>query len=329
MKKTISIYCTLGPSSLNAKFLKFAEKNKVSLVRLNLSHLTLKNLQENLKYIKKNSKLNICVDTEGAQIRTKTKITKPKLFRKNQSGVIYNKYQKGFALYPSDVFYKIKVGDILDIGFEGLKIKINQKNQDKILFKVLSPGLLEGNKGVHILNRKIKLNYLTDKDLKAIQIAKKYKIKNFALSFTNSYLDIINFKNLLKKENKIYKIETKQAVKNLDKMLKYGNNFLIDRGDLSKDITIESIPLAQRLIISKAKKMNNKNIFIATNFLESMIKNSSPTRAEANDIYNSIEMGCAGIVLAAETAIGKYPMECVTFVNKIIKKYKNKKKKIF
>ena len=98
---------------------------------------------------------------------------------------------------------------------------------------------------------------------------------------------------------------------------------LIDRGDLSKDIKIENVPIIQRKIIHEAKK-NRKNVYVATNFLESMILNSYPTRAEVNDIYNTIEMGAKGLVLAAETAIGKNPQECVKILQRIIKVFKKK-----
>ena len=95
---------------------------------------------------------------------------------------------------------------------------------------------------------------------------------------------------------------------------------MIDRGDLSKDISIEYVPLAQRKILLKAKKFK-KNIYVATNFLETMIINVIPTRGEVNDIYNTLELGAKGLVLAAETAIGKYPDECIKVLKKIIKIY--------
>ena len=98
---------------------------------------------------------------------------------------------------------------------------------------------------------------------------------------------------------------------------------LIDRGDLSKDIKIENVPIIQRKIIHEAKK-NRKNVYVATNFLESMIDKPFPTRAEANDIYSSLEMGADGLVLAAETAVGKYPIESVEFLIKVIKKFNKK-----
>ena len=317
----IKIFCTLGPSSLTKNFLEFAELQKVDLVRLNMSHLNIINLKKNIKFIQKNSNLDICIDTEGAQIRTK--ISKKIFLKINQKIKIYS--NKKFYLYPLNVFEKLKKNDRLELGFDGLIIKIIKKQKNFLEAKCIREGLLETNKGVHLINRKIKLNFLTSKDLVAIDISKKYKIKNYALSFTNSVNDIVKFNKLIPNAKKIFKVETAQALNNFSLLNKKGNEFLIDRGDLSKDISIEKIPQAQRKIFKKKLKKNK--IYIATNLLESMIKMPYPTRAEANDIYNAIEMGAAGLVLAAETAIGKYPRECITFLKNIIKSYKQKIKK--
>ena len=108
--------------------------------------------------------------------------------------------------------------------------------------------------------------------------------------------------------------------------MKKGENFLIDRGDLSKEVNIENIPVAQRKLFFMKSKFKNKKIFVATNLLESMLNNNYPTRGEANDIFNSLEMGAEGLVLAAETAIGKYPIETVIFLKKMIKSFKKSKK---
>ena len=105
---------------------------------------------------------------------------------------------------------KIKKGHILDVGFDNLKIKIISVKSDKLLFRTLSPGRLENNKGVHLINGKINLDYLTKKDFTAIKLARKYKIKNFALSFANSSSDIKKFNKLLPRENKILKLKTLQ-----------------------------------------------------------------------------------------------------------------------
>ena len=198
--------------------------------------------------------------------------------------------------------------------------KIEKKN---ISARVISSGYVENNKGVHLENRKIKLDCLTEKDLQAVKVGKEHNIINFALSFTNSVADVEYFNKLTNNDlTNIFKIETKKAVNEFDEIIKKGNNFLIDRGDLSKDINIIKIPEIQRKLMIIKKKYKNKKIFVATNLLESMILNNYPTRGEANDIYSSIEMGADGLVLAAETAIGRYPVECVEFVKKMINQFK-------
>jgi pyruvate kinase len=317
MKRKISIICTLGPSSLNKKFMKLAEGN-ISLFRLNMSHLSLFNLKKSILKIRRYSKIPICIDTEGAQIRTKVK--KERFYKKNQKIVVYKK-NKSISLYPPEVFEKIKVRDILNFGFENLRAKVLRKDASKLVCHTISEGFLGTNKGVHLENRKINLMYLTNKDFKAIKIGNEFKINNYALSFTNSVKDMKKFNKLLKDKNKIFKIETKDAVKDFKNILKYGNKFLIDRGDLSKDIKIENIPYVQRKLFALKNKYKKKIIYVATNLLESMMTNSYPTRGEANDIFNCLEMGANGLVLAAETATGKYPIEAIVFLKKMIKTF--------
>jgi len=322
--KKIDIVVTLGPNSINKKFLNFINK-KVSLVRLNMSHVKLHKLERKISFIKKNCSVPICIDTEGAQIRIK--LNKIKLIKLEKAKkIIVNKKNGKLNFYPNEVFDLLNKNDILDVGFEGLQLKITKKKESAIYLVCTNSGTLENNKGVHLRNRKINLNFVTKKDLEAIKIAKRHNVKNFALSFTNSKIDMINFCKILPSEKKFFKIETANGLKLLDFFFKKQKNFLIDRGDLSKDIGIENIPAAQRYIFKKSKKYKNVKIAVATNFLETMIKNPYPTRAEVNDIYNSLEMGASSLVLAGETAMGRYPIECVRLLKKIIKVYKKNKK---
>ena len=189
MKKNIKIFCTLGPSTLNKDFLKFSNK-KISLLRINMSHVEIHRLKSMLKFIKKFSKVPICIDTEGAQIRTKV----PKKVKLKKNHLYTFKKNTSPYLYPAEVFEKIKINDILSIGFDDLKAKVMKKNDNSFSVKVLNSGLLESNKGVVIMNRNIRLNYLTENDLKSIEIAKKFKITCFALSFTNDHYDVLKFK---------------------------------------------------------------------------------------------------------------------------------------
>ena len=320
MKKRIEILATVGPTSLNKDILKYLN-SKIDILRINLSHVLPDELSEYISYLIKNTKLKICIDTEGAQIRTKV----PKKVKLKKNSLFTFRKNKPPYLYPSEVFEKIKKNDLLSIGFDDLKAKVIKKSRNNFLIKVLNSGLLESNKGVVVINRSVKLNYLTKNDLKSIEIAKKFNIKCFALSFTNDHHDVIKFKKILPNCRRIFKIESKKGLKNFKKIIQSGDEFLIDRGDLSKDVKIENIPLVQRKIIALGKK-KKKNVYVATNFLESMIINSYPTRAEVNDIYNTIEMGSKGLVLAAETAVGKNPHNCVKILKKIIKAFKEKSK---
>ena len=318
-KKKIKIICTLGPSSLNSKFLEYSRKN-VDLLRLNMSHLETTELEKNILQIKKKTNCPICIDTEGAQIRSKFK--KRKYFQLGSIFDLGHNLNNEMGLYPQYVLDKLKLNDILNIGFEGLKVNIIRKAKKHLSARVINEGYLETNKGIHLENRKIKLNCLTEKDIEAVKIGKINKIKNFALSFTNNSEDVKYFNKITNnKSDNIFKIETKQSVSKFKQIIKYGNNFLIDRGDLSKDIGIYKIPETQRKLINIKKKYKNKKIYIATNLLESMIEKSYPTRAEANDIYSCLEMGADGLVLAAETAIGKNPIECLKFIREMINQF--------
>lgn len=279
-----------------------------------MSHLKINKLKDTIIFIRKFSKIPICIDTEGAQIRTKVK--KKKNYKKyNRLNIFKNK--GNFKIYPLESFNKIRKNDVLSFGFNSLVAKAVNIDLKKITCKVLEGGLLENNKGVHIVNRNIKLNYLTEKDKQAIDIAKKMNVRHFALSFTNSHKDIIKFNKLLKEHVKIYKIESKTSITNLDKIMSAGQKFIIDRGDLSKAMSAEIIPIIKRKILRLAR-IKKKKVYVATNLMESMITNKYPTGGEANDIYNTLELGAAGFVLAAETAIGNYPRECVTVLRKMI-----------
>ena len=212
-----------------------------------MSHIEPNQLEKKIKYIRKFTKKPICIDTEGAQIRTK--VGKEKFLSKKNELKIFHKSRKGnFQLYPENVSKKLKKGDLLNIGFQNLKVKVLNNNQNYVKTKIISSGKLEKNKGVHIENRKIKLNFITNKDKKAIEISLKNKINYFALSFTNSVDDIKKFNSLLKNKKKIFKIKNKNAIKEFRSIIKIGNNFLLDRGDMSKEVKIENIQSTKKTI---------------------------------------------------------------------------------
>ena len=153
-------------------------------------------------------------------------------------------------------------------------------------------------------------------------------LKYFAISFVNKHTDIEKVKKIVgNKKFIISKIETRNALKNLKNISEKSNALLIDRGDLSRYVPIEEIPIAQENIINFGKKVK-KPVYVATNLLETMIKENQPTRAESHDIFSTLKEGASGLVLAAETAIGINPVGSINFLKKSIKifsKYKLKK----
>ena len=322
--RNIAIIATLGPSTLKKNVITKLKKD-ISMFRLNMSHLSLEKLEKNLNFLKKNNINNVCIDTEGAQIRTTS--TKKKYFKLNTKIELSFEKSKKYntiKLYPNFSFTKINKKTKISIGFNNLNLIVISKSKNKIYCKVIEPGYLESNKGVHI-NANLNLRPLTDKDIQAIKISKKYGIKNYALSFANSASDVNEIKKLVTNDSKIIsKIETRKGFLNRKKISSKSDAILIDRGDLSRYIDIPKIPLAQRLIINDAKKIKKK-VFVATNLLENMILYNLPTRAESNDIFSTLEMGSNGLVLAAETAIGKFPLKCVDFLKESIKVFKSKK----
>ena len=319
----MKLSCTLGPSTLNKVFLRNAKNLGIDILRLNMSHTRIKDLDKTIKFIKKYTTLPICIDSEGAQIRTGNLLKELNL-KKNKILKIYKK--KNFFLYPDNVFNQLIKGDRLTLDFNSAIIEILYSKKEYFLAKVLSSGKVGKNKAV-TLNRDIKLDSFTNKDIEAFKIGKKNNIKYYAISFASSKNDIVYARELLgKKTFLISKIESFSGLKNCKDIINLSDAALIDRGDLSRHVRLISIPVWQKKLCFLKKKLNKK-IYIATNLLESMITNKEPTRAEVNDIYNSLRDGADGLVLAAETAIGKNPLMAVKIIKNCIKNFK--KNRIF
>jgi len=321
---TKEIWCTIGPSSLSDYTLKRLEELGVSLLRINMSHTKLEDVASVITYIHERTSVPVCLDTEGAQIRTgnlgrnyflsdNSIIRVKKLSVSDEAGII--------SFYPHGITDLIEVGDFISIDFQLVIAQVIQKDEEGLLLRILSEGSIGSNKAVSVLNRDIRLPVLTEKDIKAIAIGYDLGVKHVALSFANEGDDILYLRNLSPKDVFIIsKIETIRGMANLENIAIESDALLIDRGDLSRQVSIEQIPAVQKQIIQYANKSGIK-IYVATNLLESMVKSPFPTRAEVNDIFNTLSDGADGLVLAAETAIGKYPVNCVTMVSKIMKEF--------
>ncbi len=326
--KNIKILSTLGPSSLDKKVIRRLTELGVDMFRLNLSHITIDQLESNINIIRDYSNVPICLDTEGAQVRTGV-VKGGKIFVKEGEIIELISYELSdnknlFYFTPLHIMDRLSLGDLISIDYDSCLIQVIDKTSSGIKVMVLSEGEIHSNKAVSILQKNPELEPLTAKDLEAIMIGKKLKINNVALSFANSGKDVKLLRELCSKDCSIIsKIETTKAIDNLNEIIRLSDAILIDRGDLSKEELIEEIPFLQKFIINKANEMN-KEVYVATNLLESMIRHKSPTRAEVNDVINTLIDGADGLVLAAETAIGDYPIESVGYIKNLISTYNMK-----
>lgn len=320
----IKILCTLGPASLKKGVIGRLEDLGVDLFRLNLSHTRIEDLEDHINFIRSVTNVPLCLDTEGAQIRTGTLQGGELELEENDIVNIPNKIIKGikseFNLYPENIVEELNVGDILSIDFNSALLQVSKKNNSTLQLEVLIPGVIGSNRAVTV-NRSVPLKSVTHKDLSSIELGITKGVNHFALSFANNSKDVENFRKIIGENNLlISKIESAKGLLNSEDIINLSDAVLIDRGDLSREIAIQKIPKAQREIIKLANK-NKTEVYVATNLLESMIESSSPTRAEVNDVYNLLESGANGLVLAAETAIGKHPIACVSMIKKLIAEF--------
>jgi pyruvate kinase len=326
MKKQ-KIIVTLGPATNNEEMLLRIKEAHVDFVRLNMSHASLEELESTLALSKKLG-MTFVLDTEGPQIRTgKIKDSKAVLGEGDEIKIYGAEIEgdnKNICIKPGSVLKELQVGDLMALDFNTALIKVSDVsglNEGFVDCKVVSGGTLGSNKAAVIfprVEREFNLPPLSEKDIKAIEIALKHNVGYIAASFIRDSSDINEIRNKTFGKMKIIsKVETAESIKNLDEVIINSDYILIDRGDLSKHIPWEKVPLTQKIILDKSKKMNVP-AFVATNFLESMLESSKPTRAEVNDIMNTLLDGAYGLALCTETAIGKYPIEAINVLNKII-----------
>jgi len=322
MKKLILV--TVGPSSLNENVIKKISDLDVHLFRINLSHTRIEDVENVIHTIQKWSDIPICLDSEGAQIRNQEMVSESVEFKKDKQVKIHHENiigdSENISFAPSYVSKQFKVGNLIKVDFNAVGLKVIKDCGNYLLANVESPGHVGSNKAADI-DSDIVLNPITEKDEKAFKIGLNNGIVNYSLSFTNTAEDVKKIRNIIGlKANLISKIESVQGVLNLGEILPLVDQILIDRGDLSREIPIEKIPFIQRRIISFAKS-KQVPVYVATNLLETMIKSNSPTRAEVNDIVSTLLMGADGLVLAAETAIGNYPIDVVKMTKSLIDQY--------
>ena len=315
----------MGPSSLNKKIVQALTQKGIDFFRINLSHAPLDTLEECLWNLKKWTDVPVCLDSEGAQVRNGAMLNEQTYFNKNDLIKIHSKPVTGdrqnISFTPSYIFGEFKVGDKIRVEFNSVSFCIIEKHTDYLTAEVLEDGYVGSNKGA-VVNKPLDLPAVTPKDKAAFELGLSMGITNYALSFTHRASDVNSIRDIIGNTNLISKIESIEGILNIEEILPRVNQILIDRGDLSREIPIAKIPYIQRSLISYAK-LYETPVYVATNLLESMITSFSPTRTEANDVASTLLMGANGLVLAAETAVGKYPVEAVGMIRAIIGQYEH------
>jgi len=322
--KSHRILATIGPASLNEDFFRLADSCLVSLYRINLSHTPQAEIESTITKIREFTSTPICLDSEGAQIRNQVMKGGKVFMSEGEEVNIHSNCTIGdennISFSPPGIVDKFSVGDLIKVDFDQVSMRVTKKNSYGCTAIVVSSGYVGSNKASDI-NRKIDLAPVSEKDIYAFEVGKDLNVQNYALSFAGSGHNVETVRKLIAGgSNLISKIESKKGLVNLDDIMAASDEILIDRGDLSREVDLDRVPFFQRAIIDKAKK-NACPVNVATNLMESMINSPLPTRAELNDVVSTLEMGASGIVLAAETAIGKYPGRAVEFVRKTIENF--------
>lgn len=324
MAKDIKILCTLGPSSLKGEIIRQMDEAGTDLFRINLSHTKLEDIEKTIIHIKQHTAKPICLDTEGAQVRTgylqdgNVFLKEGSAIRLTEKAILGNSSE--LCLRPEIVLEQLRIGDRMDIELGSVSLEVTEVKKDVVYARVSSEGTIGSNKAVHVY-RKLHLPALSEKDKYAIQLALDYKLDSIALSFANSRADVEELRSYVRDNVRVIsKLESRSGVANHSEIASLSDALLIDRGDLGSEEPVEKIPFIQKELIKEANA-RQLPIYVATNLLESMVTKRKPTRAEVSDVVNTLLDGADGLVLAAETAIGSYPVDCVKMIKRLIDQY--------
>jgi pyruvate kinase len=331
MDSQTKVIATLGPASNSKGIILQMINEGVDVFRLNFSHST---KDEHLKLINIITELNlelgtnvaILADLQGPKLRVGeiennllnlaegeiiTFITEKCQGTKDH---LYMSYQE----FPKDV----NPGEIILIDDGKIKLEVLEtNNNDTVKAKVIYGGPLSSNKGVNLPNTKVSLPCLSETDISNALFALDHDVDWIGLSFVRKASDIIELKNLIKTREGhagvIAKIEKPEALLELDQIIDLADGVMVARGDLGVEVPFDEVPLIQKTIIKKCI-IRSKPVIVATQMMESMITNFRPTRAEANDVANAVLDGADALMLSVETSVGKYPVETINSMQRII-----------
>ncbi len=324
------IVCTIGPSSSDKKVLALLIKNGMNVARMNFSHGDHETHRQRIELVRELSGIHkkpvaILQDLQGVKIRVglieggAVELKKGTTIRLSPGDGMGNQ-REIFISYPL-LLKEIRKGDkiLLDDGL--IQLSVTGRTKNAVLARVAEGGILKDRKGVNLPGVKLSIRSFTDKDEQDLSFGIKMGVDYVAISFVRDADDIRKVKAWLMKRDQavpiIAKIEKPEALGNIDEILSEVDGIMIARGDLGVEMPPEEVPLIQKGLIEKANK-NGKVVITATQMLESMTEHLRPTRAEANDVANAVLDGTDALMLSAETASGKYPVEALKMMDRIV-----------
>jgi len=327
VRKT-KILCTIGPVSESYDMLSKMVDAGMNAVRLNMSHGNHQSHSQVIKSVKTLNKkikypIPILLDTQGPEIRTGNLDRDLEL--KNGDVITVsvragNVEESSIHINYEDLIDTVSVDDIITVDNGLINLQVLNKQQQQMRCKVIDGGLLKSKRHVNLPGIRVNLPAITAKDREDILFGIEQEVDFIALSFVRQADDVKKLKELMAdKQHKIKiiaKIEDQEGVKNIDEILEEVDGIMVARGDLGVEIQVEELPNVQRTIVKKCHQ-KGKRCIVATHLLESMIENPIPTRAEVTDVANAIYEEVDGIMLSGETTIGKYPIKCIEYLDKI------------
>ena len=334
MKKT-KIVATIGPASESEEVLKKLFTEGVNVARLNFSHGSHQEHKVKIDRIKKLRRemdipIGIMLDTKGPEIRLGD-IDGEVLLKSGDEFILTNKDllgdEKIASISYKDLYKDVRVGGKILIDDGLVELLVKEIRGEEIITEVENSGLVSSHKGVNVPDANLNLPALTERDIEDIKFGIKEDIDFIAASFVRSREDVLAIRKVLEEERDyttkiISKIESQRAVEEIDEIIEVSDGIMVARGDLGVEIETEAVPIVQKEIIKKCNIVG-KTVITATQMLDSMIRNPRPTRAETNDVANAVLDGTSAVMLSGETASGKYPLEAVVTMRKILEYTEN------
>lgn len=333
INKKTKIIATLGPSCSSKEVIKDMVEAGVNVFRINFSHADYADVKERINIIRGlNEEFGyttaILADLQGPKLRVGVMkedvvVNKGDIITFQTAEDVPGTAERVYMNYkefPNDVNPGEKI--LLDDGkliFEALETN----GTTEVKCKVLQGGPLKSKKGVNLPNTKVSLPALTKKDIKDALFAIENEVDWIALSFVRTPKDLEELQDLISKNSSykisiVAKIEKPEAVENIDKIVAFCDGLMVARGDLGVEIPAEEVPLIQKKLIHRAKTARIP-VIVATQMMETMITSLTPTRAEVNDVANSVMDGADAVMLSGETSVGNYPVEVIETMSKIIR----------